>query len=170
MGAAVAAGNRVGSELIYERRIFRLCRKKAEPVARANATVCHGSCFRTLRASRRRGSSVTLGKRVKPLPPSVKLALSIAGGLGVLLATYLAIVQVIGSRVDSRLRTGQVKEEIIREVSRYVIFDGNGTVVHDPNKVFDEWIESITVEKRSDYGAPEAWVRIKFKTVFDFGG
>ena len=33
----------------------------AQQGARANAHVCHGSCWRTLRASRRRGSSLTLG-------------------------------------------------------------------------------------------------------------
>jgi hypothetical protein len=97
------------------------------------------------------------------LHPSVKLALSIAAGVGVLLGAYGAIVQIIDSRVDARLRTSQVKEEIIREVSRYVVFDGKGTVVQDPNKIFDEWIESISVEKKSEYGALEAWVRIKFK-------
>jgi hypothetical protein len=35
---------------------------KAQPVARANVTVCHDPCFRTARASQRRGSSVTFGK------------------------------------------------------------------------------------------------------------
>src|SRR5881628_2566882 len=36
---------------------------KAQQGARANTTVCHGSCCCTLRASRRRGSSLTLGRK-----------------------------------------------------------------------------------------------------------
>ena len=43
--------------------------KKAEPSVRANATVCHGSCCCTLRASRRRGSPVTLGKNYEDQGP-----------------------------------------------------------------------------------------------------
>jgi hypothetical protein len=44
--------------------------EKAEPAARANVTVCHGSCWRTLRASRCRGSSLTLGKEARMRDPN----------------------------------------------------------------------------------------------------
>src|SRR5688500_3024069 len=37
--------------------------EKAEQGARANATICHVSCWRTSRASWRRGSSLTLGDK-----------------------------------------------------------------------------------------------------------
>lgn len=48
------------------RLVLAVIGERAEQGARANAGTCHGSCWRTPRASSRRGSSLTLGEEKRP--------------------------------------------------------------------------------------------------------
>ena len=64
-------------------------REKTQQGARANAGSCHASCWRTSRASSRRGSSLTLAKVSKPLSAPLVAVFSacfLAGVFGTLLA------------------------------------------------------------------------------------
>ena len=63
----LTANASAGTTSVHRSRVRRLtlvlhAGHTSQPVARANAGICHGSCWRTLRASSRRGSSLTLGK------------------------------------------------------------------------------------------------------------
>lgn len=79
-------------------------------------------------------------------------------------AAVVTVIQFIDWRVDARLRDSFVVDEVLKEVNRYVLFDGRGTVVHDPNDIFDAWIDSISVEQRRDYGdADQVEITIHFK-------
>jgi len=96
-----------------------------------------------------------------------KSASGIAGGLGILTAAILGIVQLIDSRIDARLKNSQLRDDIIKEVNKYLVFDGRGIVTNDPNRIYDEWIDTITVAKLKEaeaYGTDNsAAVTIKFK-------
>lgn len=102
---------------------------------------------------------------MQPLSPNLKSALSIAGAVGVLTAAYLGFVQIIDTRIENKLRNSELERSIVREVNRYVVIDGTGSVIADPYNVFDEWIENISLTSKDPTAGPmsDAWLSIKLK-------
>ena len=99
----------------------------------------------------------------------LKLAFTIVAALGVIFGAYSGIVLFVDSRIESYLESRDLKEALLRETKKYLVFDGKGVIRNDPLKISDEWIEEIRVEKTDRFGdVPAARIEIQFKKHLQF--
>lgn len=96
---------------------------------------------------------------------AIALGCIIIAGATTLIGGRAWLESYVNARVDARMRDGAFKQEVLKDLNRYLVFDREGAILQDPSRIFGDLLkglEVVRIPKTAESGAPSTVVKLKF--------